>query len=296
MTPEQASDSFDSSDEEISLSEIGAALMARKWLIVVCTVLSTLMATALALWTPPTFRAEVLIVPTKETDGKGGLSALTGQFGGLASLAGLNISGGGDKSVAIATLASRALTESYIEQHQLLPILFYKSWDSGKNAFKPDGRGKTPSLWDGNKLFNKGIRSIAEDKKTGLVTLAIEWQDPVLAAQWANDLVKLTNTTLRDRAIADSNRNLAYLNSQVEKTSVAELRQAIYRQMESEIKSIMAAQGSEEYAFKIVDPAVVPQEKSKPKRKLYVLFGFALGLMLSGLAAVMLRANRPANS
>lgn len=287
MTPDVShSTDSDASDDEISLAEIVAVLAARKWMIFLSTLATALLAAVVAFAMTPMYRAEVLVAPAKDGDSKGGLSMLSGQFGGLASLAGVSLGGGGDKSQAIATLNSRALTDRYIQDQNLLPVLFSNRWDADKKTFKPDHFGKLPSQWDGNKLFSKEIRSIAEDKKTGLVTLSIEWKDPQQAAQWANDLVKLTNSTLRDRAIADSTRNLDYLNQQLEKTSVVELRQAIYRLLETEVKNIMVAKGSEEYAFKVIDPAVVPQDKSKPKRGLFILVGGLLGLVMGALYAL----------
>ena len=42
-----------------------------------------------------------------------------------------------------------------------------------------------------------------EQEKSGLITLSISWNDPYVAAQWANDLVKQLNEQLREQAIAD---------------------------------------------------------------------------------------------
>lgn len=272
--------------DEISLGEIWAALMTGRLMILSVTFVFGAIAAAIALNTKPIYRAEVLIAVANDTGVQGGLSALAGQFGGLASLAGVNLGGGGNKGEAVATMSSRALTEAYINQQDLLPILFAKRWDVAKGIFVPDAKGKTPTAWDGNNLFAKQIRRIVEDKKTGLVTLAIEWEDPARAAQWANDIVRLTNQTLRDRAIANSNHNLVYLNEQLEKSSVVELRQAIFNLIETEVKNVMVAQGSQEYVFKVIDPAVVPQQKAKPNRSLIVAVGLLLGFIFSSLYAL----------
>ena len=70
----------------------------------------------------------------------------------------------------------------------------------------------------------------------------------------------MANDNLRDRAIAESERNISYLNEQAAKTDVVGIRQTIYNIMETEINKAMLAKGSEEYAFKLIDPAVVPQK------------------------------------
>jgi uncharacterized protein involved in exopolysaccharide biosynthesis len=45
---------------------------------------------------------------------------------------------------------------------------------------------------------------------------------------------------------------------------------------------------NQEYVFKTLDPAVVPEEKAKPKRALIVVLGGILGGML-GVMLVLLR-------
>jgi len=48
----------------------------------------------------------------------------------------------------------------------------------------------------------------------------------------------------------------------------------------------MIAEGSKDYAFKMIDPAVVPEVKTKPKRFLIIGVGFALGFIISSLYAL----------
>lgn len=289
---DQAAVAHSAHDDDINFSEIFGAL-ARRWrFIALITFFFAGVSTGIAFLMKPVYKAEVLILPvTDATGASGGLAALTSQYGSLASIAGINV-GNKDKSEGLATLSSRLLTETYIRDNNLLPILFEKRWDAEKQQFRPDLRGKVPTLWDGNKKFSKRIRTIVEEKKTGLVRLSISWTDPVLAAQWANDMVKQTNQMLRQRAIDLSTRNLAYLNQQLDKTSTVELRQSIFRLIEAEVKNVMVAQGNEQFAFKIIDPAVVPQEKDKPKRSLYLLMGAFLGFLI---ASVIVLRQKPAS-
>jgi len=44
----------------------------------------------------------------------------------------------------------------------------------------------------------------------------------------------------------------------------------------------------EQYAFRVIDPAVVPEVRSKPKRKLIVVLGGGLGMMFSIFLAFFL--------
>jgi uncharacterized protein involved in exopolysaccharide biosynthesis len=228
------------------------------------------------------YKADILISPVK--DGKSGVGGgILTQFGGLASLAGVNLAGGGSSEDAQATLASRALLGRFINERDLLPLLFRDKWDDEKKNWKSGwsyGDSK-PTLWDATKLFLKSILRIDVDKKTGLIRLSIEWRDPKQAADWANGLVQLTNQMLRERALAESGRNLEYLNGQLTASSVVELRQSIYKLIEGEIKNTMLARGSDEYAFKVIDPAVVPERKAGPQRGLIAASGSIVGAVLA---------------
>jgi LPS O-antigen subunit length determinant protein (WzzB/FepE family) len=103
----------------------------------------------------------------------------------------------------------------------------------------------------------------------------------VQAAQWANDLVKVTNDYLRAKAIEKSERHIEYLKQQAAATDIAQLRSAIYSVLESEIKNAMLARGNDEYALKVIDPATVPERRSSPKRAVWVSVGFVSGLFLA---------------
>jgi len=269
--------------DELILHELVAALWRHRYWIALFTTACAVAAGAASYLSPNKYEATVLMSPVSGQSNPSGLGALgpaVSQLGGLASL-GFSMGGGGQKAEAIATLESEALTEQYIRENNLLPILFSKNWDAKLEKWKEPDPSKVPTVWLGNLYFNKVVRTVKETPRTGLVTLTITWTDAKLAAQWANGLVKMTNDYLREKAIKESDRNIAYLNEQVTKTSVVELRSSIYALMNAEIKKEMLARGSEEFALKVIDPAVAPEKKSSPQRVLWVLAGFCMGLLIS---------------
>jgi uncharacterized protein involved in exopolysaccharide biosynthesis len=223
----------------------------------------------------PVFKADATLVPSDEMLGLDQNSALGG-LGGLATL----VSGsaaGSKENEAIAILKSRALIYSYVQANTLLPILFSDRWDPAANGWKSQKPSSIPTLEDAYNLFDNNIRTVVENRKTGLITLTVTWKDPMLAKQWVDGLVRTTNDILRNQAIARSERNLAYLGTAAEKTSVMEVKATISKLIEAEIKKQMTAVGSIDYAFRIVDPAIVPGHKSAPKRSIYAAFGMILG-------------------
>jgi len=251
----------------------------------------------------PVYRAEVLLAPAATESGGGStISRLAQQFAPLTGLVGgFDASEGlATKEVRIATLRSRRLTEQFIMQRDLLPELFPGRWDAAAKRWKgKDGKPGVPSMGDAVKRFDEQIRAVNEDRRTGLVTLSIEWSDPSRVADWANDLVARTNEFLRERSIEESERSIAFLEKELDKTAIVERQQIIYRLIESKMSEIMMANARTEYAFVVVDPAVAPDPGRfvRPRRIVIIGVGLLLGLF-AGLAyaafRTMLRRGRPA--
>jgi uncharacterized protein involved in exopolysaccharide biosynthesis len=273
---------------EITLRDLLALLMRRKVAVACFAVICMLAAGGLAWVLPPTYVAVIVVSPISSTGGTGqlgGVSSMLSQFGGLASLAGLGGSGDTRKAESLAVLKSELLTEKYIRDNDLLPVIYEKRWDALRKRWKDTDPREIPTLWKANGYFTKNIRTVTTDTKTGLVTLTIAWRDPHLAAKWANGLVSITNEYLRAKAIEESERNITYLNEQAGKTDVMTVKQAIYAILQNEINKEMLARGSDEYAFKILDPAAPPEVPSSPRPKLWMFLAFVGGLVLSIFAA-----------
>jgi uncharacterized protein involved in exopolysaccharide biosynthesis len=151
-----------------------------------------------------------------------------------------------------------------------------------------------PDVRDGIKYFDEQIRIVSEEVQTGLVRLSIEWKDPDLAADWANSLVNRLNKKMRERALAEAERNVEYLRNEMRTNDILQMEQSIARLLESELQKLMLARGSEEFSYKVLDPALTPIEPIRPRRLLAVLLGAIAGLMIGSIAVLMLdryRAN-----
>jgi uncharacterized protein involved in exopolysaccharide biosynthesis len=252
--------------------------------IFVCAAIAGVIAIGWALLADPVYRADIVVAPAPERDG--GAAGLAAQFGGLAALAGIDLGGQSSKEEVIAFLRSRDLAMDFIRQNSLLPVLFASRWDAASKAWKKD----EPTLGDAYLVFDERVRNILEDRRTGMVTVRVEWTDRERAAQWANGLVKLANERLRERAIRDSNERIRYLESEAQKSSGVELRDAIYRLIESEVKSRMIASVHPEFALRVVDPAVVPDadKRVRPWRSLMVVAGSLAGVLI-GIAILLIQ-------
>lgn len=273
--------------DEINLLDYWRVLVRYKVMIISITLLATVVAVTVALLMTPIYRAEVLLAPVSDEQ-QNSLSAIASQFGGLASLAGINLgTGGGSTEQVLATLSSRSFIGDFIADNQLMQVLYADKWDATTKTWKSKSPDDIPSPLDAYSMVQKKILDIDVDNKTGLVTLAVEWQDPQQAAAWANEFVSRINSHEKQLAIKEAEQSIAYLKAQLVKTSVVEMQQVIYQLMEAQTKKIMLANVRDQYAFKVIDPAVVPENKIRPNRKLITVLGFMLGLIASIFAAFL---------
>ncbi|MCR9987723.1 Wzz/FepE/Etk N-terminal domain-containing protein [Vibrio antiquarius] len=294
-------------DDEIDLRELFGALWKGKWIIIATTFVFAVGAVLYALSLPNIYKSDALLAPA-ESSGGGGLSKMAGQLGGLAALAGVNL-GAGESSqtdLAVQVMKSRQFVEAFINKHDLLvPLMAAKDWDLANNKLILDEelynsntgewlreakglRGSTPTAQEAFEVFNKEVLSISQDKESGLYTVSVKYYSPYIAQQWVNWLIEDINKVMRERTIAETSQNLAYLNTQLQKTAVADMQSTFYKLIEEQTKSLMLAEVQEEFIFKVVDPAVVPELKDGPKRALICVLGTLLGGML-GVAIVLIR-------
>ena len=265
-------------DDEVDLIAFLRLLWASKYIIVLTTVLFGFASIYLALTATPIYSATVVVARASDAS-TGGAGSLASQLGGLGNLVGMNLGQNGPGRESQAVLKSRRLAEEFIIRGDLLAEL------------SPDGR-EPLTLWHAVKQFRELLLTIREDDVDGLTTVSIEWTDPAVAARWANDYVALANEIIRTRAREESERTIEYLSKQIEQTNAVELRRVMYNLIEAETKTLMLANARSEFAFASIDPAVAPEVRSRPKRKIIVLSGVALGLFFGFLVVFALNIFR----
>lgn len=291
---------FITSENEIELAELLSAIWQGKKLIILFCFVFASISIVYAAFLPNIYKAEALLAPV-EQESKGGLSALAGQFGGLASLAGVSLGAGAgvDKTqMAIEVMRSRQFTNTFINKHKILPdLMASKSWDRASNSITYDeslyleNTGEwvrkiqlpytsVPSKQEAYKKFREAV-SINIDKETGMVTVSASHISPFVANNWVNLLIKEINEAMKQRDVVEANKSRKFLTNQIQETKIADIRAILYKLIEDQTKTIMFANVRDEYVFKTIDPAIIPEESFKPNRILIVIMSIMIAGMLS---------------
>jgi uncharacterized protein involved in exopolysaccharide biosynthesis len=240
------------------------------------------------------YRAETAMVAVSDKDTAQALESLTGQLGGLASLIGIDLDVDAAKREAIATLRSKSFLLSFIHDKRLLPVLYANRWDEQAGTWKNSWWRSDPTEQDAYKRMKKRVYRVTDDKTAGLIWIRIDWKDPQVAAEWANELAARANAILQARAIDEANKSLDFLEKELAKTTVVELRQAIHRLQEAQIRRVMLANVRQEYSFKVIDPAIAADSDDyvRPDKVLTLCLAFFGGLVIALIIAFWLDASR----
>ena len=300
----------DQYDDEIDLRELFGVLWGNKIKIIGITAVFSVVSVIYALSVPNQYKASALLAPAQQQSG--GLSGALGQLGGLASLAGVSIGGGesSEAQVAQEIMKSWSFIEGFIADNDLaVEVYAAEGWSRESNQLKFDndvyavktktwlvendniGRLGPPTSWQLFEKFSEML-AVSEDKKSGLISISIEYYSPQIAKQWLDLYISSINKHMQARQVVKVSNNIEYLEAQIEKTSITEMQEVFYTIIEEQIKSQMLAEASPDYAFVAVSPSMVPEEKSQPKRALICILGTLLGGILSVLTVLVLHFAR----
>jgi len=294
-----------SQSDEIDLRELWSSIWKGKWLIICIATVFVVSSVFYALSIPDEYKSTAILAPAS-TSSSSSLSSLAGQFGGLASLAGVNLGGasGGDKTtIAIELMKTWGFLEDFIKNNKIeVEVFAAKGWDKSTRKLLIDETvydAKTstwvsdivPSRQDGTlaptswALFQKikNKISVNQESKTGLISLSIEHYSPFVAKRWVDLLVVAINQHMQLQDRKEALNSIKYLKAQIDNTNISEMRTIFYQLIEEQTKTLMLAEISDEYVFRTLSSAKVAEVKIKPKRALIVILGGVLGVILSML-------------
>lgn len=287
--------------DEVDLRELFLSIWKGRWFILCATVFCAALSVAVSLYLPNEYKATVVLTPAS-TSSASSLARLASQFGGLAALAGISLGQDEDnKTVAAMELVkSWGFQEEFIrENHLEVEVFAARGWDRAANQLVIDpstydtktrkwvrkfkaseGQTAQPSGWELYQELTERI-AITQDKKTGLISLSVEYYSPYLAKDWADKLILAVNRHLQEQDRIDAERSIEYLQEKMSQTSLTEMKAVFARLIEEQTKNLMLTRVSDEYVLRTLAPAKVPEEKSSPKRAVICVVSTLLGCLLS---------------
>ena len=292
------------SDDGIELKVLWNVIWSGKWLIAAITSCFAVASVLYVLSLPNEYKSTVLLAPASSSSSSA-LSKIGGQFGGLATLAGISLGSGGaeDKSVvAMEIIKTWGFLEAFINDNNIqVEVFAANGWNRENDELLIDSelydienrkwvrkaiankRQKAePSSWE---LFVriKDKIMISQDKETGLILLSVEFYSPKISKDWTDKLVESINAHIQKKDREEALKSIEYLKKKIKETDVADMQSVFYQLIEEQTKTLMLAEISQEYVFKTLSPAKVAERKSNPKRAMIVI----LTVMISGFLSLV---------
>ena len=285
----------------IDLRKLLKILWNKKLFIFIITVVFALGSMFYAISVPNKYKSEIVVMSNSTTEDQGMLSSIAGQFGGLASLAGVNLGSGTTDKVtyALEVIKSRTFIYEFITKYDLfLPLMAAEDWERETDTFifdsdiydfqtkswvreVPKPYLPKPSLEETYEEFLKKNLEIKQDKNTGMVKISIIHYSPILARYLAERIVVELNDSIKEQELIEAKNSISYLEKELLKTNVQDMRGMFYQLIEKQYQKLMLTKTRKDYVLKIVDAPIVPEMKDSPSRALICVIGTMLGALLS---------------
>ncbi len=191
--------------EKIDMLDLAIVLLKRKKLIAGVTLGGCLLSVAVALLLPPIFRAETSILPPQQSSSSM-LGQLMGQLGGLSGIAGAAVGIKNPNELYVGMLQSRTVVDRIIDRFDLM-----KSYDE---EYREDARKKLMKYTE-----------VESDRKSGIITVAVEGKDPRRAADMANAFVEELRALTGGIATTEAGQRRLFFEEQL-KEAKSELSRA----------------------------------------------------------------------
>lgn len=291
---------------DVQLGALFSEFWKRKLIIIVLGFGFGLLGILYALSLPDLYESEATIAaaPNSANNSLGGIS---GQLGGLASLAGLNLgsnTGVDQTQLALEVLRSQRFVTNFVEKYNYKPMLFaVDKWEptTKKLIYNPEIYSPDTESWNrdvefplqpepsGQEVYEliEEVLVIEAGDSAGFFRISFLHQSPVFAQEFVENIIAELNLYMRQLDQREAVRSIEFLNNKMQEVSVSEIRSVMYELIEEQTKKLMLTEVRPEYAFQVVDPAVVPERRAAPARTLTVIFFGFLGGVIALIGIVV---------
>lgn len=264
--------------DEIDLLELIRTLLQEWKTIVLITVICTGLAFTYSLSVSDVYKAKALLAPAQEEETAA--SSLLNKFGGLVAIAGVKDRDDAYMSRVLGTLNSHKFLSGFINENNLLTQIFAERWNNESITRFLGNNEEEKSVADAVAFLSDNI-TIEQVKGSSLYSLEVSTNDANLSAVICNQLIETLNYQFRKIALQNSLKRIEYLNQELAKTKLQDMRTVLFNLMTTEKQKAMISNIEKDAAFEVIDPAVAPAAPEKQKRKLILVLGGVCGGFLS---------------
>ncbi len=281
---------------ELDLFQLFKILWANKFQVVFITAGFAIFSVFYALSLPNIYESESVLTPVQQG------SSQSSQAGGIAALVGINLNDSSSNNIDVTLETSKSfdfykyLNEKRAIDKYIVAVdnysysedkLYFNEeiYNSSENEWITDSNGKSfqPSLLKSYKAFKKDHFSFIRDKITGLIEFKFEHQSPKVTKEILDFIIADLNQYIKDREIIEARDSIKFIELQISKTPVPEVRKALAKLIELKAQKMMIGETTDEYALKVIQSPIEPEAPSYPSRRIICIVITLLGGLLSSI-------------
>jgi len=189
------------SSDEVNLLDYVIVLVKRKKLILGATIGAAIVAAIISLVMTPIYRADTKILPPVQ-NGSGMAAQLLSQLGSIGALAGSSAGVKTPNDLYISLTKSRTVLDRITDRFDLMRLYKSKTRERARKA-----------LGD--------IVNVRDDKKSGIITIAVEDKNPKRAAEMANAFVEELQRLNTGLAVTEASQRRLFFEEQLKAAKVS---------------------------------------------------------------------------
>ena len=213
--------------------EIIKIILKRRKIIILIVVCTTLSAGVVSFLLTPIYRSEASVIPVASGKTVPSIAELVG------SISGISLTAQDPSTKIMAVLESRTIKERVIKKLNLVDELLEEIPEDIDPVYVAAG-------------VLKDMVSISQKKKTGVITIGVEYKDPIIAQKIANAYIEELQEILNEKSFTLAKANRVFLEQQLKDT-------------EEELKRTLAKLTE----FQRQEKVIIPEEQVKGSFKLY---------------------------
>lgn len=240
------------------------------------------------------YRSEALLIPMNDYSSMHGFKRGGSEF---SYLNGISIGSDINRAdLIVEILRSRLFVENFLQKYSLFEAIYsVGNWDSQLDRSQLKFGGYESERWEsllgGRKRngstraedYNKFTRnlSVVMQVESGFLRIAYQHPSPHFARATVGNLINEVNRHIRNRDLRQTVKNIRYLNHEIDNPAFAALRPVLFNLLVEQTELAMLASSGGEYAFKIIDPAFVPEKAFSPNRPALFIVVFVAIVLFS---------------
>ncbi len=189
-------------EDEINLLDCLIVLAKHKKLILYVTMGAAIATAIVSLLMTPVYKAETKILPPVQ-GGSGMAAQLLSQLGGIGAVAGGSLGVKTPNDLYVGLVKSRTVLDRIIDKFDLMRLYKTRHRDAARNALET------------------GVLNVRDDKKSGIITIAVEDKDPKRAAAMANAFVEELQKLNTGLAITEASQRRLFFEEQLKAAKVS---------------------------------------------------------------------------